>query len=145
MIQDLLGAVASTAAYRRFASQKASRTFFYICFLSFLFTVAGAIALKLRVAPAIDETFAWLETSVPTLTFAKGKVTAASPEPVRLAHPKAPEVALMIDTARVEPVTLPQLQEAKVLGYLTSNALYLEQQAGKLEVYDLTKAALERP
>src|SRR5688500_16187077 len=103
MIQDLLGAVASTAAYRRFASQKGSRTFLYILFLSFIFTAAGAVALKIRVAPAIDETFKWLETSVPTLTFSSGKVTSAVPGPVRLAHPRMLELALMIDTTRLTP------------------------------------------
>lgn len=51
----------------------------------------------------------------------------------------------MIDTARTEPVTLQTMQDAKVLAYLTNNALYIEQQQGKVEVYDLSKAALERP
>jgi hypothetical protein len=79
------------------------------------------------------------------LTFDKGKVTSSDPAPKRLVHPKAAEVAVMIDTARTEPVTLQQMQEAKVLAYLTNNAMYVEQQQGKIEIYDLSKAALERP
>lgn len=145
MIQDLLGSVASTQAYRRFASEKASRTVLYLFFISLLFTVGGSIAMKLSVGPIVDETFAWLAAEVPALTFSAGKVTSADPAPKRLVHPKAAEVAVMIDTARTEPVTLQTLQDAKVLAYLTNNALYIEQQRGKIEVYDLSKAALERP
>lgn len=145
MIQDLLGSVASTQAYRRFALEKTSRTVLYLFFLSLLFTVGGSLAIQLRVGPIVDETFAWLATEVPTLTFDKGKVTSSEAAPKRLVHPKASEVAVMIDTARVEPVTVQTLVDAKVLAYLTNNALYIEQQSGKLEIYDLSKAAVEKP
>ena len=145
MIQDLLGSIASTQAYRRFAAEKASRTILYLFFISLLFTIGGSIAMQMRIAPVVDETFAWLGAEVPALTFSAGKVTSSDPTPKRLEHPKAPEVAVMIDTARIEPVTLQTMKEAKVLAYLTNNALYIEQQQGKIEVYDLSKAALERP
>jgi hypothetical protein len=145
MIQDLLGSVASTQAYRRFAAEKASRTILYLFFISLLFTVGGSIAMQFRIGPVVDETFAWLAAEVPTLTFSAGKVTSSETAPKRLVHPKAPEVAVMIDTTRTEPVTLQKLHDDKVLAYLTNNALYIEQQQGKVEVYDLSKAALERP
>jgi hypothetical protein len=145
MIQDLLGSVASTQAYRRFAAEKASRTILYLFFISLLFTVAGSIAMQFRIGPIVDETFSWLAAEVPTLTFSAGKVTSSDPAPKRLVHPKATEVAVMIDTARTEPVTLQVMRDAKVLAYLTNNALYMEQQQGKIEVYDLSKAALDRP
>ena len=145
MIQDLLGSIASTQAYRRFAAEKTSRTILYIFFISLLFTIGGSIAMQLRIGPVVDETFAWLAAEVPTLTFSAGKVTSSDPAPKRLVHPKAPEVAVMIDTARTEPVTLQTMRDSKVLAYLASNALYIEQQQGKVEVYDLSKAALERP
>lgn len=145
MIQDLLGSLASTQAYRRFAQEKTSRTVLYLFFLSLIFTVGGSLAIQLRVGPVVDETFNWLSAEVPALTFSGGKVTSALAEPKRLVHPKAQEVAIMIDTARTEPVTIQVLQDAKVLAYLTGNALYLEQQQGKLEIYDLSKAAAERP
>lgn len=145
MLQDLLGSVASTRAYRRFASQKASRTMLYLAFLSLLFTGAGTVALRLRLGPVVDETFAWLEKEVPALTFSKGAVTSAAPGPVKLSHPRAPEVAVMIDTARTAPVTVADMQEAKVLAYLTSNALYMEKERGSVQSYDLSKAAMERP
>lgn len=145
MIQDLLGSIASSQAYRRFALEKTSRTVLYLFFISLLFTVGGSVAMQFRIGPVVDETFAWLAAEVPTLTFSAGKVTSTEPAAKRLVHPKAAEVAVMIDTTRVEPVTLQAMQEAKVLAYLTNNALYLEQQPGKVEVYDLSKAALERP
>jgi hypothetical protein len=143
MIQDLLGSVASSQAYRRFAAEKASRTFLYLLFISLLFTIGGSIAMQLRVAPVIDETFAWLGAEIPTLTFSAGKMTSADPAPRRISHPKAAEVAFMIDTARTEPVTLQTMQDQKVLGYLTNNEFYIQQQRGKVEVYDLSKGAAE--
>lgn len=145
MIQDLLGAVASSQAYRRFASEKASRTVLYICTLSLLFTVFGTVAMKLRVGPAIDETFAWLERDFPPLTFDKGKITTDVEGPKRLVHPSSPEVAIMIDVARTTPVLAQDMHDAKVLAYLTSSALYLEDRPGEIKSYDLSKAALERP
>jgi hypothetical protein len=45
MLSDLLGSIASTAAYRRFATQKASRTMLYLAFLSLIFTGAGRLGL----------------------------------------------------------------------------------------------------
>ncbi len=145
MIQDLLGSIASSQAYRRFAQEKAGRTALYLFFLSLIFTVGGSIAVQMRMGPVVDETFAWLAAEVPTLTFNAGKVTSSETAPKRLVHPKAPEVAVMIDTARVEPVTLQVMQDAKVLAYLTNNALYIEQQTGRIEIYDLAKAAVEKP
>jgi len=145
MIQDLLGSIASTQAYRRFAAEKTSRTVLYLLFISLLFTIGGSIAMQLRISPVVDETFAWLSKEVPTLTFSGGKVTTADAAPKRLEHPAAKEVAVMIDTARTEPVTLQVMQDAKVLAYLTNNALYLEAQRGKIEIYNLSQAALERP
>lgn len=145
MLQDLLGSVASIKAYRRFASQKASRTMLYLAFLSVLFTAGGTVALRLRVGPVVDTTFAWLEKEVPPLTFDKGKVSTTVPGPVKLSHPLAPQVALLIDTARVEPVSAGDMKQAGVLAYLTSNALYLEKEPGSVTSYDLSKAAMERP
>ncbi len=145
MIQDLLGSIASTQAYRRFAAEKASRTVLYLFFISLLFTIGGGVAIKVRLGPVVDETFSWLGREVPTLTFSAGTVTSADPVPKRLVHPQLPEVAVMIDTMRTASVTFQTMQDAKVLGYLTGNALYTQQRGGKLEVYELSKAAPERP
>ena len=145
MLEDLFGAVASTQAYRRFAAQKTRRTALYLLFVSLLFTLGGTMALRLRLNPIIDETFAWLEAQAPTLTFSGGKATSASAAPIRLAHPRAPEAAAMIDTARTTPVLAQVMHEAKVIAYLTNDALYVEERPGELRTYDLSKAGLERP
>lgn len=145
MIQDLLGAVASSQAYRRFASEKGARTFFYILFLSLIFTVFGCIAMKLRVGPAIDETFSWLERDFPPVTFDKGKVSSATPGAKRLVHPSSSEVAVLIDTERTTAVTAADMKEQKVLAYLTNNALYMQEREGQVRTYDLSQAAVERP
>ncbi|PIR15983.1 MAG: hypothetical protein COV48_11330, partial [Elusimicrobia bacterium CG11_big_fil_rev_8_21_14_0_20_64_6] len=110
MIQDLLGSIASTQAYRRFAAEKTSRTVLYLFFISLLFTIGGSIAMQMRIGPVVDETFAWLGSEVPTLTFSAGKVTSDEDAPKRLVHPEAKEVAVMIDTTRTEPVT-PQMMK----------------------------------
>ncbi|MEK7234324.1 MAG: DUF1189 family protein [Elusimicrobiota bacterium] len=144
MIQDLLGSIASTQAYRRFAAEKAGRTILYLFFVSLLFTIVGSLAIRLRIGPIIDETFSWLAAEVPTLTFSAGKIVSSDPVPKRLVHPKATEVAFMIDTARTEPVTLQVMRDARVLAYLTNNAFYVEQK-DKIEVYDLSKTAMDRP
>ncbi len=145
MLSDLLGSITSPAAYRRFASQKASRTMLYLAFLSMVFTAAGTVALRLRLGPVVDETFAWLEKEVPVLTFSKGVVTSGTPGPTRLSHPKAPEVTVIIDTARTTPVSAAELEEAKALAYLTSNTMYMQKERGSVQSYDLSKAAMDRP
>lgn len=145
MIPDLLDAVVRPASYRRFAAEKAARTAAYIAFLSLIFVGSIGIAVKLRLAPLFDQTFSWLETSMPAITFANGTVTSAAPGPLRLEHPRTKDVALMIDTARKDPVTAQQMADAKVLAYLTSNALYLMRGQGQMETIDLSKSAAEKP
>jgi|CXWL01.1.fsa_nt_gi hypothetical protein len=145
MLEDLFGAVASTQAYRRFAAQKASRTALYLFFISLLFALAGTMALRLRLGPIIDETFSWLEAQAPTLTFSAGKAASASAAPLRLAHPRVPEAAVMIDTGRATPVTALEMREAKVIAYLTNDTLYLEERQGELRSYDLSKAGEGKP
>ena len=145
MIPDLLDSLCRPAAYRRFAGEKPARTASYVAFLSLVFVASIGVAVKLRLAPMFTETFAWLETSMPELQFAGGVVTATPPGPTRLEHPRSKEVALMVDTTRKDTVTAAQMAEAKVLGYVTSNALYLDRGQGQIETIDLSKSAAERP
>lgn len=148
MIPDLLDALVRPLSYKRFAAEKAARTASYIAFLSLIFVGCIGISVKLRLAPLFDETFAWLEASMPAVTFADGKVTSTAAGPLRLEHPRAKEVAVMIDTARKEPVTTKQMMDADVLAYLTSDALYLRRGPGEkdpLETIDLTKSAADKP
>lgn len=148
MIPDLLDSLIRPDAYRRFMAEKAARTAGYIAFLSLIFVGSIGIAVKLRLAPLFDQTFNWLETSMPPLTFANGAVTSAAPMPVRVEHPRMKEVAVMVDTTRKDPVTLAQMNDAKVLAFLTSNALYLKRgddDKAQLEAIDLSKSASDRP
>ncbi len=145
MIPDLLDALCRPAAYRRFAGETPARTASYVAFLSLVFVASIGIAVKLRLEPLFTETFAWLETGMPTLQFAGGVITATPPGPTRLEHPRSKEVALMVDTTRKDPVTAAQLADAKVLAYVTSNALYLDRGQGQIETIDLSKSAAERP
>ncbi|MDE2511846.1 MAG: DUF1189 family protein [Elusimicrobia bacterium] len=148
MIPDLLDALARPASYRRFSAEKASRAAAYVAFLSLIFMGSIGIAVKLRLAPLFAETFTWLETSMPAVTFANGTVTSTAAAPLRLEHPRMKEVALMIDTTRKDPVTAQQMTDAKVLAYLTSNALYLkrgEDDKAEVETIDLAKSTSDRP
>ena len=144
MIPDLLDSIARPASYRRFSAEKNARTASYAAFLSLIFIGALGIAVKLRLAPMFSETFAWLEASMPQLTFAAGGVTSSVPGPLRLEHPRAKEIAVIIDTARKDPVTVAQMNDAKVIAYLTGTALYLERGQNQLETIDLAKSAPER-
>jgi hypothetical protein len=144
MIPDLLDAIVRPAAYRRFSVETAARTASYAAFLSLLFVAGLGISVKLRLAPMFAETFTWLETSMPPLTFAAGGVTTPTPGPLRLEHPSTKDVAVIIDTARKDPVTLQQMNDAKVIAYLTGNALYLNRGQNQVETIDLSKSAPER-
>lgn len=140
MILDPVNSVASVDFYQKISRQSPLRSFGYVCYLALLFSVVSTVALKVKLGPVIEDTFTWLERSVPTLTIADGKVTSSNPLPTRLEHPKLTGVSVMIDTNRVEPVTPEQMEQDKVLAYLSSNAFYLKQQNGKLEVYPLGKS-----
>ena len=140
MFIDLIASLTSPSAYRRFAGEKPSRTAAYTAFLSLIFVVALSVAIRVRLTPLFDQTFDWLKTTMPAVTFSAGKVTSTAPTPTLIEHPRYKEVAVMIDTNRTDPVTTAQMKDAKALAYLTSNALYLERD-GRLEVFDLAKSA----
>jgi hypothetical protein len=142
MLPDLLDSLLRPGAYSRFASEPGARTVRYAAFLSLIFVGALGIAVKLRLAPVFTETFAWLEKSMPPLTFSAGGVTGPA-APVRLEHPRSKEIAVMIDTARKEPVTIAQMNDARVIAYLAGNALYLNRGQNQVETVDLTKSAAD--
>jgi hypothetical protein len=148
MLPDLLDSFLRPASYRRFAVEKAARTARYVAFLSLIYAGGIGISVKLHLAPMFAETFAWLQTSMPTLKFAPGGVTSSATGPLRLEHPKYKEISVMIDTARKDAVTARQMTDAKVMAYLTGTALYLkrdsESGAPELETIDLTKSSAEQ-
>lgn len=138
MILDPVNAVTSIEFYRKAAAQAVSRTIGYLCYVAFVFSLIATVALKFRVGPEIDKTFFWLEKSMPVLTLANGKMTSNLTAPLTLRHPDDPDVALTIDTTRVDPVTPQMLEKGKVIGYVTANALYVMRRPGELRVFDFS-------
>lgn len=141
MIFDPVNSVSNVDFYKKVSAQPVGKSFLYIAYLAALFALVCTLALKIKVGPVIDETFTWLERSVPVLTYAGGRVSTPQTAPVRLQHPTIQGVSLMIDTNRSDAVTTQQMDEAKVLGFLTATAFYLREQNGELRVFDLTKSA----
>jgi hypothetical protein len=145
VILDPINSITSLNFYRKVAAQSLGRTFLYLFYLAALFALVGTAAAKLRLDPAINETFDWLEKSVPTLTFSGGKLSSALTAPLTLRHPSVKDVAFTIDTTRTDPVTPQMMEDSQVIAYLTANALYLRQQNGRLDVYDLSKTPVLKP
>jgi hypothetical protein len=144
MFPDLIDSLLRPSSYRRFALESGRRATGYVAFLAAIYLGAFGFATRLRVAPEMNRTFAWLETSMPKLRIASGKVIADPPGPTRIEHPIYKEVALEIDTTRTDPVTPKMLEDLKVRAYLTSNALYIEND-GRVDPIDLSKSGGERP
>lgn len=145
MIFDPINSITSVDFYRKVAKQTVTRSFLYLAYLSAIFSLAATIALKVKVGPVIDETFLWLERSVPTLTFADGKLTAPDPTPATIRHPKYSEIAVTIDTARTEPVTPDILERNKVVAYVTGTAMYLMERPGEMRTFDFRTGGAGRP
>jgi len=147
LLLDPVNSITSVSFYKKVANQKASRTALYLVYLGVLFSLAITVAAKMRLGPALEETFAWLEQSMPTLTYANGKITSALTAPLTLRHPRYAEIAMTIDTTRIDPVTPQMMDDQKVIGYLTTDKLYFMEQPGRIQIYDLAKAAngLDKP
>lgn len=140
MFLDPINAITSIDFYKKVAKQSVGRTAAYLALLSLLFTLALTVALKVKVGPAIDDTFVWLEKTMPKLTFDNGKLSADPAVAVTLRHPKIEEVAIVIDTARTEPVTAADLEKAKVSAYITGSAMYLTPAPGEVRVHEFGAA-----
>lgn len=141
MILDPVNSITSVNFYRRIPGQSLKRSALYLCYMAALFSIAGTVALKVKLGPVIEETFVWLENSMPPLTFSKGQVTSPLKQPLTLRHPQVAEVGLIIDTMRTEPVSAQQMEDQKIIAYLTANSLYLLKSRGRAEVYDFSKSA----
>ncbi|MBI5239908.1 MAG: DUF1189 family protein [Elusimicrobia bacterium] len=139
ILLDPVNSITSIEFYRKVAVQTLGRTFLYLAYLGVLFSIVFTVFLKTHVWPSLQETFQWLETSVPAITFSKGRMSTPTDEKVTVRHPRVSEVAVVIDTLRVEPVTAQVLNEEKATAYLTGGALYVLQPGGKVEAYDFSK------
>ena len=145
MIFDPINSITSVDFYKKVAKQTVTRSFLYLAYLSAIFSLAATIALKVKVGPVIDETFQWLEREVPTMTFADGKLTTTLPASSTIRHPKYSEIAVTIDTARVEPVTPDILERNKVVAYVTGTAMYLMERPGEMKTFDFRTGGASRP
>ena len=139
ILLDPVNSITSIEFYKKAAGQTLGRTFLYLAYLGVLFSIVFTVFLKVQVWPSLQETFQWLETSVPAITFSKGRVSTPTDEKVTVRHPRISEVAVVVDTRRVEPVTAQVLTQEKATAYLTGGALYILQPGGKVEVYDFSK------
>ena len=145
MIFDPINSITSVEFYRKVAKQTVTRSFLYLAYLSAIFSLAATIALKIKVGPVIDETFQWLEREVPTMTFADGKLTTANPAAATIRHPRYSEIAVTIDTTRVEPVTPDILERNRVVAYVTGTAMYLMERPGDMRTFDFRTGGASRP
>jgi hypothetical protein len=141
MILDPINSITSIEFYKRVAKQNIGRSVSYLFYLALLFSIAATIALKVNGGPVIDETFRWLETSMPVITAFNGRLSTPAGKPVTVRHPSIAEISITVDTARLEPLTFDMLEKDKLLAYVTGNALYVRKSPGKMETYDLSKAA----
>ncbi len=139
MILDPINSITSINFYKKAAGQTLGRAFLYLGYLGILFSIVFLVFLKTRVWPSLEGTFQWLETNIPTVTYSKGRLATPTNEKVTVRHPKINEVAFTIDTSRSDLVTAQMLADEKVSAYVTSNALYIQQPGGKVEVYDFSK------
>ena len=139
MLLDPINSVTSINFYKKIAGQSLGRTFLYLAYLGMLFSLVFLFFLKTRIWPSLQETFQWLQTSVPAITYSKGRLSTPTNEKVILRHPKINGIAFAIDTGRVEPVTSKNLEEDKVMSYVTSTALYIQNPGGRVDVYDFSK------
>lgn len=140
MILDPVNSITSIEFYKRVAKQSAGRSVAYLFYLSFLFSIAATVALKVRGGPLIDETFHWLESSMPAITISNGKLSTPDGKTVTVRHPSIEDIAVTVDTLRLEPVTLETLEKNKVFAYVTGSAIYIRKSPGKMETYDFSKA-----
>jgi len=144
-VLDPINSITSVNFYKKVSTQSGGRTAAYLLYVALLFAAVASVAVKLRIGPAIDQTFDWLQKSVPEMSLAEGKLTSATPMPVVLRHPDYADMAVMIDTRRTDPVTPQMLEDAKVEAYVAGNAIYMMQSRGELRVIDLSKSTAERP
>lgn len=145
MLLDPINSLSSFDFYKKVAAQSLGRSFLYLAYLGVVFSLFVTLAVKLRIGPIIDETFDWLSKTVPTMTYAEGRMSSSASGPVKLVHPKLPEIAFIVDTTRVDPVSPAELAEAKVTAFMTAKAFYLRHRSGKVEVYDLSKGSADKP
>lgn len=144
MLLDPVHSTVHFPFYREVPRKSLGRSFAYVAYLGLLFSIAATIAFYLKFSPLLRETVDWAAAAIPTLTFADGKVSSASGLLI-LRHPRAPEMAFALDTARTTPLSIQEMAQMQVVGCLTQNALYVLSGRDKLESHDLSRIKSARP
>lgn len=145
MIFDPINSITSIVFYKKVAKQSVLRTVLYLNFAVFLYALTATLAVKITLMPEIHSFFSWLEKAAPPITFSAGKISTPGQESVTLRYPKAPEMAITIDAMRTEPVTIQNMEEGKVMAYLTGGAFYVMERPGEIKMYDLSKGTNSKP
>jgi hypothetical protein len=145
ILLDPVNSITSIKFYKKISTQGLGRSAAYLAYIALVFSVVATFALKLKLGPFIDETFVWLERSVPTMTFENGKLSSPLTAPLTIRHPEDDDIAVTIDTTRTDPVTVEMMDQQKVMAYVTQNAFYMMRSPDRLETYDLSKTATPKP
>lgn len=140
MIWDPVNSITSIEFYKKVAGQHPRRSVLYLCYLGLLFSLLFIVFLKVRIWPAFAETFQWMETSVPAITYANGRLSTPTNEKVTIRHPKQEQVAFTLDTGRTDPVNPQTMRDDKVSAYVTANVMYIMEPGGKVNAYDFSKS-----
>jgi len=111
--------------YRTVPRRSYGEASLYLAMLSLIFATAMIFALMFQVVPQIRTTLNWARDSFPTMTLTEGTLTSDAKGPVVVRHPELKHVSIVVDTNRVEPVTVEELQENGALAILTRNKVYI--------------------
>lgn len=144
MILDPIRCVADFTFYKEMPKKTVASTVGYLAFVGLIFSAALTLAVHLQVVPRIESAARWAAESVPPLTLEGGKLSSGIEGPVLVRHPQVPEVAFIIDTDRVQPVTAAEMSGQKVVAYLAQDAIYVLSRQ-RLETYDISKAQNPKP
>lgn len=138
MIKDIARSVVDFSFYKEVPQKTLWTTTAYLVLLGLFFSLAVTIAVYKNVGPRIRAAVEWSASNMPTVTIAGGKLTSAVPGPTEIRHPDIPQIGLMIDAQRTDPVTPAEMSQKKLVAYLTGNAAYVLT-PDRLETYDLAK------
>lgn len=145
MLLDPLKSLADFQFYRDVPRKSLTATFLYLVYLGLLFSIAYAVMFHLRYTPRIDEAVEWASASIPPLTLADGKLSSTDPEPRRIVHPRAEQIAFMVDVNRTEPVTPFEMRQSTVVAFIAQSAVYYFASKDELRMHDLTLAKSPKP
>ena len=138
MLLDPLLSLTDFQFYRGLSRKSIAATVGYLAYLGVLFALLYTLMFFVRYGPKIDESIEWAASSIPSMTFAQGKLASALTEPRRIQHPEYPQLTFIIDTNRTTPVSPYEMRSSTVVAYITQNAVHYFAADGRLTVSDLS-------